>query len=71
MSYYFWHDLLSPGIICRVLFISGISALAVATIAKKLNQKASRKAMISGTLYGTIMTVTYLVMPLKPNQISI
>jgi len=47
------------GLFVALLFISGVSALAVATIAKKLNQKASRKAMISGTLYGTIMTVTY------------
>jgi len=27
--------------------------------------------MISGALYGTIMTLTYLVMPQKPDQISI
>jgi hypothetical protein len=54
-----------------VAFFFGVSALAVVIIAKKLNQKASRKAMISGTLYETIMTVAYLVMPQKPDQISI
>jgi predicted cobalt transporter CbtA len=59
------------GLFVAFLFISGVSALAVAIIAKKLNQTASRKAMIAGALYGTIMTVTYLVMPPNPDQISI
>jgi hypothetical protein len=46
------------GLFFAFLFISGVSALAVAIIAKKLNQNSFEKSLISGALYETIIPIS-------------
>jgi predicted cobalt transporter CbtA len=59
------------GLFVAFLVISGVSALGVTVVFKKINQTISRKVAISCTIYGAIMIVSYLVMPENPDKISI
>jgi predicted cobalt transporter CbtA len=59
------------GLFVAFLVISGVSALGVTVVIKKIDQTVSKKVAISCTIYGAIMIVSYLVMPSNPDKISI
>ena len=51
--------------------ISGLSALGVIVLVKKLNQTVPKKMVIACATYGAIMIISYIVMPSNPDKISI
>lgn len=53
------------------LVISGLSALGVTVLVKKLNQTVPKKIVIACATYGAIMIMSYIVMPSNPDKISI
>jgi predicted cobalt transporter CbtA len=53
------------------LVISGLSALGVAVLVKKLNQTVRKKMVIACATYGAIVIVSYILMPSNPDKISI
>ena len=53
------------------LVISGLSALGVAVLVKKLNQTVRKKMVIACATYGASVIVSYIVMPSNPDKITI
>ena len=52
------------------ILISGFVALGSAITFKKLNTKISTKLLIASIIYGAIMTLTFVIMPSNPDEIT-